>query len=113
MYLFFIYFSLEDDFLEFSYVVKVPRHVLLDHIKSNRKYKYHVESPLTQQGVIKSLEFIVGVNNAKGALIDRYLQLHIELNSIKNQCKLMFLCLFFANLMFLCMYILAIIYILE
>ena len=55
-----------------------------------------MESPLTQQGVIKSLEFISGVNNTKGAMIDRYLKLHIDLNVIKNQteCKFIFLCIF-------------------
>ena len=80
--------------MEFSYVVKVPLHVLLDHNKSNRKYKYHVESPLTHQGVIYSLEFITGVNNARGALIDRYLQLHVNISLIENQCKFWFICLF-------------------
>ena len=76
--------------------MKVPLHVLLDQDKSHRKYKYHVESPLTQQGVIKSLEFISGIYSAKGALIDRYLKLHVDVNLIKSQteeCKFIFLCI--------------------
>ena len=67
-----------------------------DYNKKHRKYKYRVESPLTQQGAIGSLEFIAGVNNSKGALIDRYLELHVDISLIKNQCKFLFICLFSA-----------------
>ena len=81
-------FSSEDGYLEFCYVMKIPLHVFENHNKGHRKYKYHVESPLTQKGTITSLEFIAGVSNAGGALIDRYLKLHLDLNVIKkNQCK--------------------------
>ena len=81
-------FSSEDGFLEFSYVMKFPLHVLEDPNKSCRKYKYHVESPLTQQGVINSLEFITGIKVKNHGVIDRYLKLHVDLN---NECKFIFL----------------------
>ena len=81
-------FSSEDGYVEFCYVMKVPLHVFENHNKGHRKYKYHVESPLTQKRTITSLEFIAGVSNAGGGLIDRYLKLHLDLNVIKkNQCK--------------------------
>ena len=90
--LIFICFSSEDHgLLEFSYTMKVPLQVLKGQYAEHRKYKYHVESPLTYRGVISSLEFITGIN-AGGALIDRCLKLHIDLNSIANQCKFILQC---------------------
>ena len=86
-----ICFSSEDGFLEFSYTMKVPLQVLSDHNAAQRKYKYHVESPLVHRGVIYSLEFIAGIN-ARGALIDRCLKLHVDLKSIANQCKFILQC---------------------
>ena len=83
-----IYFRSDDDLLEFCYAMKVPLRVLKDINVVNQKYKYHVESPWTQSGVISSLEFITGIN-AKGALIDRHLKLHVHLDLIENQCKFM------------------------
>lgn len=71
--------------------MKVPWHVLEDQNKSNRKYKYFVTSPLTQQGVINSLEFITGINTKGPGVIDRYLKLHVDLNLLKNECKFIFL----------------------
>ena len=83
----FIHFSSEDhDLLEFSYAMKVPLQVLKGQLAKHRKYKYHVESPLTHRGVISSLEFIVGIN-ARNKVIDRCLKLHVPLNLIENQCK--------------------------
>ena len=78
--------------LEFSYTMKVPLQVLKDHNAIQRKYKYHVESPLAHMGVISSLEFITGISSARGALIDRSLKLHIHLNFIENQGKIMLQC---------------------
>ena len=93
MYMFFCYFSSEDGLLEFSYTVKVPLEVLNNYNASYRTYKYHVESPLTRKGVILSLEFIAGFD-AGGALIDRCLKLHVQLDSLKNQCKFMLCSMF-------------------
>ena len=87
MYL--IFYSSEDGLLEFFYIMKVPLQVLMDRNAAQRKYKYHVESPLVYRGVIASLEFITGINNAKGSVIDRCLRLHVELKSVPNQCKFM------------------------
>ena len=81
----FIIFSSDDSFIEFSYTMKVPLQVLKDH-GIHRKYKYHVESPLTKKGIISQLEFIAGIN-ARNAVIDRCLKLHVELSSISNHCK--------------------------
>ena len=71
--------------------MKVPLQVLKDHNAAQRKYKYHVESPLTHRGVISSLEFITGIN-ARNQLIDRCLKLHVDLDLIANQCKFMLQC---------------------
>ena len=79
-------YSSENGLLEFSYTMKVPLLVLKDHNAAERKYKYHVESPLVHRGAISSLEFIAGIN-ARGSVIDRCLKLHVDLNSIPNQCK--------------------------
>ena len=80
------YFSFEDGFIEFSYPMKVPLQVFTHHDMKHRKYKYHVESPLTSRGVISSLEFFSGID-ASNSLIDRYLKLHVDLKHLKNQCK--------------------------
>ena len=91
-------FSIEDhdDLLEFSYAVKIPLQVLKDQNAEYRKYKYHVESPLAHRGVISSLEFIAGID-AKKALIDRCLKLHVPLDLIKSKCKFIKLILFICN----------------
>ena len=79
--------------IEFSYTMKVPLQVL-NHNAAQRKYKYHVESPLAHRGVISSLEFIAGIN-ARGSLIDRCLKLHIDLNLIANQCEFILQCSYY------------------
>ena len=71
--------------------MKFPLHVLEDPNKSCRKYKYHVESPLTKQGVINSLEFITGIKVKGHGVIDRYLKLHVDLKLLNNECKFIFL----------------------
>ena len=81
--------SSEDGLLEFCYAMKVPLEVLNERNAVHRKYKYHVESPLTQSGVVLSLELITGVNNA-GGVIDRCLRLHVGLDLLKNQSKLIY-----------------------
>ena len=83
---FFICFSFEDGFMEFSYPMKVPLELFTNYNREHRKYKYHVESPLTLRGIISSLEFIAGID-ASNMLIDRYLKLHIDLKHLKKQCK--------------------------
>ena len=81
--------SSEDDLLEFSYAMKVPLQVLREHNAIHRKYKYHVESPLTKSGAVLSLELITGINNARG-VIDRCLRLHVDLGLLQNQSKLIY-----------------------
>ena len=54
-----------------------------DQNASIHKYKYHVESPATQNKYIKSLEFITGPKTS-GGIIDRYLAVDREL---KPECK--------------------------
>ena len=66
--------------------MKVPFEVLRDHNAAQRKYKYHVDSPLSRRVAISSLEFITGIN-ARGGLIDRCLKLHVDLSFITNGCK--------------------------
>ena len=66
--------------------MKIPLQVLRAYKAAHKKYKYHVESPLTKKGVISSLEFISGFD-AGNAVIDRCLILHVQLNSLQNQCK--------------------------
>ena len=84
-------FSSEDGFLEFSHVMKFPLHVLEDPNKPSRKYKYHVESPSTQQGVINSLEFIAGINVKDHEVFGRYLKPHVDIiKKLNKECKLRF-----------------------
>lgn len=82
-------FSSEDGYLELACVVKVPIQLLREN-GSLRRYKYHVESPLTQTGSISSWEFIAGINTRSGSVIDRSLRLHIEVNMIQSKCKLIY-----------------------
>ena len=92
-------FSMEDhdDLMEFFYVVKIPLQVLKGQNAEHRKYKYHVESPLTHRHVISSLEFIAGID-AKKSLIDRCLKLHLPLDLIQSKCKFIKLILFICSI---------------
>ena len=66
--------------------MKIPLRVLRDHNQEVHKYKYHVESPGTQDKSIKSLEFIVGPSTS-GGVIDRFLKLHCSYNQLEAECK--------------------------
>lgn len=60
--------------------------VLKDENSQFCKYKYHVESPVTEKGSIKSLEFIVGPTTS-GGIIDRFLKVHCIDGQLKTGCK--------------------------
>ena len=69
-------------------MVKVPLQLLKDGNSSFRRYKYHVETPLTQTRYISSLEFIAGIQTQTGDVIDRSMKLHIDIKMIQTGCKL-------------------------
>lgn len=81
-----IIISPQDGYLELIFSMKVPLQVVKETNAVLRKYKYHVESPLTQKGSISSLEFIAGIKTGRGEVIDRSLRLHV-LDPIQNGCK--------------------------
>ena len=60
--------------------------MLKDHDAEVHKYKYHVESSATKNGLIESLEFIVGPNTG-GGIIDRYLAIHFNECQLQVGCK--------------------------
>ena len=74
------------EYHEFHYPVKIPIRLLKDHDAKVRKYKYHVESSATKNGLIRSLEFIVGPTT-DGGIIDRYLTVYYNESQLHGKCK--------------------------
>ena len=74
------------DYQEFHYPIKIPIQSLKDSQTEVHKYKYHVESPATRNGLIKSLEFIVGPDT-DGGIIDRYLAVNCRDSELRVGCK--------------------------
>jgi len=81
-----LHFREHDDYYEFHYPVKISVRLLNDENPEVHKYKYHVESPATEDDLIKSVEFIVGPNTS-GGIIDRFLKIHCNSSQLKVGCK--------------------------
>lgn len=62
--------------------MKIPVRLLKDSNPEFLRYKYHVESPAAEKGLIHSLEFIVGPTTS-GGIIDRFLKLHFSNDQLK------------------------------
>ena len=60
--------------------------MLKNHDPAVHKYKYHVESSATKNGLIESLEFIVGPATA-GGVIDRFLTVYYNESQLQDGCK--------------------------
>ena len=84
--MFLMIFRNHKDCQEFHYPIKIPIRLLKDGQIEVHKYKYHVESPATRNGLIKSLEFIVGPHT-DGGIIDRYLGVNCRDSELKVGCK--------------------------
>ena len=74
------------DYYEYQHAVKIPISLLKDGNAEFHKYKYHVESPATESGLLNSLEFIVGPTTF-GDVIDRYLKVNCSDSQLKVECK--------------------------
>lgn len=78
-----------EDYQEFHYSIKIPIRLLKDGKAEVLKYKYHVESSATINGLICSLEFIVGPKSYVG-IIDRFLTVQYIGTPLKARCKCLY-----------------------
>ena len=76
----------DKEYHEFHYSIKIPAKLLKSNEAEILKYKYHVESPITENKLIKSLELIVGPPASDG-IIDRCLAVHCEKSQLRIGCK--------------------------
>ena len=76
------------EYLEYHFSVKIPQKVFTNQDATVRRYKYHVESPATEEGVLKSWELIPIPKQSSG-VIDRSLKLYNDETTCG--CKLMIL----------------------
>ena len=81
-----LFFRDHNKYHEFRYPVKIPVRLLKSHDPEVHKYKYHVESSATKNGLIKSLEFIAGPTTG-GGIIDRYLTVYYNESQLQVECK--------------------------
>ena len=75
-----------DDYQELSCTLQIPLE-LLKQKADNRRYKYHVVTPKTKEKAIESFEFISGPQTKTGKIIDRSLELHVDVEKLNCGCK--------------------------